>query len=46
LAYGEYRIVPRISEGYRLFNEITDDVMVLGESRELAACRLPHPYVA
>lgn len=33
-------------EAYRLFDEITADLTVLGESREMGVCRLPHRWNA
>lgn len=32
-------------EGYRLFDEMTVDLRVSGESREMGSCRLPHDWI-
>lgn len=43
---GEYTIKGHAldPEGYRLFDELTADLIVTGESRELGVCRLPHRW--
>ena len=43
---GEYTIKGHAldPEGYRLFDELSADLTVTGESRELGVCRLPHRW--
>mgnify|MGYP001015533194 CR=1 FL=1 len=43
---GEYTVKGHAldPEGYRLFDELTSDLTVVGECRELGVCRLPHRW--
>lgn len=43
---GEYTVKGHAldPDGYRLFDELTGDLVVVGESRELGVCRLPHRW--
>lgn len=45
---GEYRVKGHAldPEGYRLFDELIGELTVIGESRELGVCRLPHRWNA